>query len=240
MGKLGETKLAMTEIYSNSIFRQQAIDNLNNIDDEPSRLIVVSLSKWLWLLAVILTLIAMLTWGLLGSVALTIEGQGTVVSTTNITELERSIYQTIHQNQEYADELLDLYNKKTELYKAHYLTRIDLMKAKDDYIAAKEKTEQSTNDLRLVMAESVNLTNTQIAKDTMIALTFVNYKQGKKITLGMNTLILPTTNSEFEGGYITGKVIAVSESPITKPFAYAYLHNMSLVDTFFVKARRLW
>jgi hypothetical protein len=224
----------MSQTYTNSIFRQQAIDNLNNVDDEPSKLIIVSPSKWLWLLAILLTLMAMFTWGLLGTVSLTIEGQGTVITAKQLIEIERSINKTIGNHQDNVRELRDLYNKKIELYKAHYLTRIDIMKAKEDYIAAKEKLEQSTNELSADITESTNLTNTLIPSDTTITLTFVSYKQGKKIIPGMNALILPTTDSEFEKGYITGQVIAVSESPITKPFAYAYLHNMSLVDTFFM------
>ena len=87
----------------------------------------------------VVALAAMLIWSVLGTVSLTAEGQGTVMTGRQLAKLERSIDQTLTHYQEDTSELLYLYNKKTELYQLHYLTRVDLMKAKDDYVAAKEK-----------------------------------------------------------------------------------------------------
>lgn len=69
--------------------------------------------------------------------------------------------------------------------------------------------------------------------DDLEALVFINHSEGKKISIGMDAYVLPDAISAYEYGYIKGKVVNISEYPITKDSVFPYLANMNLVDEFF-------
>ena len=64
------------------------------------------------------------------------------------------------------------------------------------------------------------------------AVIFVSPKDGKRIKVGMPALIVPNTVNREEFGSIRGKVIKVSNYPITQNAMIALLHNEELVKLF--------
>lgn len=74
---------------------------------------------------------------------------------------------------------------------------------------------------------------TDNAEKNLEAIVFINHTDGKKISVGMETYILPNTMTPYEHGYIKGKVVNISEYPASKESVFYYLGNMNLVDEFF-------
>ncbi len=65
------------------------------------------------------------------------------------------------------------------------------------------------------------------------ALVFIRHLDGKKIKTGMKAYVLPSNLSDYEYGYIQGKVIEISQYPQSRESVYPYLGNMTLVEEFF-------
>jgi hypothetical protein len=191
---------------------------------------VVDMATWMWLLASILILSSIIIWGIFGSLSLTVETQGITFDNTQIETIENSIKNKLQEHTESVSDLYDLYNKKLELYKKHFITRVDLRKSTDDYLAAKETLNEHYKNLKIPMIGSPTQS---VSNPHSIAIIFVEHKEGKKILPGMPALLLPTTSTVFDHGYLTGNVISISTIPVTKQFLYSYLQNNSLVDTYF-------
>jgi HlyD family secretion protein len=64
------------------------------------------------------------------------------------------------------------------------------------------------------------------------ALIYISSEEGKKITQGMHVRIAPSTIKTEEHGYLTGKVLQVSEYPATRQGMLRVLGNAELVQTF--------
>lgn len=208
-----------------NIFRQQAIDALNTIDQNEVALSIIDPYSWLWMLICLLLLIAIVSWIVFGQITLTVDSLGIIVSAKQIDEAELAIEQTIKYKKDKFDELADLYNKKLILYKKHYLTRMDLMQAKEAYIAANTDFLEYSQKLLVPMLQEKTTSPT-------VALVFVNYLQGKKIFPGMYGNVRPLISTHNR---IAGRVIGVSENSVSRQFAYFYLQNMELVDRYFTE-----
>lgn len=218
---------------SNTLFRQNALDSLNAIDDISETLQIISPGAWVWLLASILFLATIIGWGLFGSLSLTIESQGVTLAKSQIDAIEINNTKNLLEHRENVDDLYDLYSKKIKLYKNHYITRVDLRKSKDEYLAAKEILNDFDKNIRIPMIDNQTRENAMDTSSQTLVLTFVKHTQGKKIASGMPVQVLPATSSIFEHGYISGSVSSISAYPISKQLAYSYLQNNSLVDTYF-------
>lgn len=178
-------------------------------------------------------LIGVVLWGIFGSVAFSTTAQGILLPITKISESESLIKINFKERQEKVDFLEYLYNKKKELYSKHYITLIDVIKAKEEMISARNALPDIITNLNesppdLLQANTLNSGNISLA-----GLIFLDHVQGKKVKVGMNVYLLPSTTSSFDYGYIVGKVVGISAFPMSKQLAYAYLGNMNLVDEYF-------
>lgn len=70
-------------------------------------------------------------------------------------------------------------------------------------------------------------------RPSLEALVFVKHRDGKKVKVGMKVYVLPSNLSDYEYGYILGKVVEISQYPQSKESVYPYLGNATLVDEFF-------
>jgi len=220
---------------NNNLFRQNAINNLNSLDDIHSVLKIINPSEWLWIMVSMLALTAILIWGLFGTITLNVDAPGILFPTDKLTEIESLISQTIKDRTEKVASLDDLYNKKKRMFEKHYLTIDDLLKAKEEYIAAREDLSNPNKNSYMSLTEDSSNTSINSSNTTLEALVFVDHLQGKKITVGMDAYILPNSFSQYDYGYIYGKVVSISEYPISKQLAYSYIGNMNLVDEFFLR-----
>jgi hypothetical protein len=220
----------MSENYLNSsIFRTNAINHLNSLEDIQSSLKIVNPGAWIWVVISMLVLLGILIWGVFGSITLTTNAQGIIFPAHTLSESERLINQNSKDHQEKIIAFEKLLNKKNILYRKHLLTESDILRAKEEYLSAKEEPSNLIKNSYLPASYSKeNSTNTLL--DSLI---FIDHTQGKKISEGMKVYILPNQFSSYDYGYINARVVSISEYPISKQLAYSYLGNINLVDDFF-------
>jgi hypothetical protein len=142
------------------------------------------------------------------------------------------LYQDYRVEQEKSLQSLKyLLEKKQSLYAQHYITIDDLEKAKQEYLKAQENIAYIP---KLNIQHNNGLfTSVSPSHESLNALVFVSHAQGKKMTTGMPVYLLPTFLSNYEYGYIKGKVREVSDYPASKEAVYSYLGNMNLVEEYF-------
>jgi len=225
--------MSLTSLNKN-IFRKNAIDNLSSVESMQTFLRVIHPHEYLWIMFAIFLLFSVLTWFFFGNVTQSIDAQGIVFSSDKVDKIEKNINQIYKDHHEKIMILKDLLLKKEMLYKNHYLTIDSLLKAKEDYISAKEELSDSNKSYSFPVAFSSSDSSENSSNTLLEALVFVDHVQGKKIAQGMDVYVLPGTVSQYDYGYIIGKVISVSEYPVSKQLAYSYISNMNLVDDFFV------
>lgn len=216
----------MIKTKSNAIFRQQAIDHLNLSEENDATCNIISPSNWLWLLVILLMFSALLIWGIFGKIALFTEAPGIIFDVKELNIIEAEINQYIQSKNDDLTELHMLYSAKLALYKKHYLTRLDLFKAKQDYQTAKEDLFENKQNLNIATDKPTFFKNSDF-----IVLAFIDQLHGKQIHSGMNSTISTTFYSAQHN--LTAKIINITQYPISKQLAYRYLHNMNLVDTYF-------
>lgn len=221
-------------INAKSLFRENAINSINAPEEIQRCLKVVSTSSWIRISILLSVLIAILIWGFYGQVTMVVLANGIIIPLNQLRQTEKSLQDNLAIYQERAAILKKLLQQKKILFINHYLTIVDFSKAQQEYLSAKEEFEKMAKD---VDANTSNLIPDMRVNDSsdFFALVFVNHADGKKISPGMNAYVLPSTVSVYDYGYIKAKVFSVSEYPVSKETAYAYLGNKSLVDEFFSK-----
>lgn len=216
------------------LFRESALKNNHAIDEIEKSLKVVSISSWIWLTLFIFSLLSMLIWGLLGQVAMEVSASGIILPAEQFIMAENFASENLNDRMKRVASLKDLLNKKQALYKKHYLTITELEQAKQEYFSAKQALANKPNENYAALIKPLNSAQNIHQNQELYTLAFVNPMEGKKILVGMNAYVLPTTMSSYEYGYIKGKIVSVSEYPASKESVYSYLGNMNLVDEFFI------
>ncbi len=225
----------MTQYDSNNpgLFRENALKNLNAIDQIESAFQVIQPAAWLWILIVMCFFISLATWGIMGNVSTHVKASGIILSASQLEQTERQIKQEIAQRQAKLSAMKTLLEQKRELYHKHYLTITDLEQSEDAYVAAEEDLINFSNKGHANTNLSVFSRESVTTSVDLEALVFVSQQEGKKIRAGMAALIIPETLSAYKYGYIEGTVISISHYPASKDAIYAYLGNINLVDEFF-------
>ncbi len=216
-----------------NLFRENALKNINSLDEIHGSLKINNVSAWLWLVVSLLFLMSIAIWGLFGQVAMDVTASGIIIAAEQFSAAENFVNENWIERQRRVNSLKTLLEKKEKLYHKHYLTITELEQAKEDYIAAKQAlttrpTVSYINATAPLLSAHGNHTN-----QLLYALVFVNHHQGKKVSAGMDAYVLPSTMSLYEYGYIRATVVSVSDYPASKEAVYSYLGNMSLVDEFF-------
>lgn len=215
-----------------SLFRENAIKRLYSLDEIHSTLKVVQPRAWAWIMSAMFLLASILIWGIFGQISMKIEAVGIVIPDEKFQQTEKLISENLHDRKMKLKTLKMLLDQKRVLYNKHYLTLVELEKAEEDYIAAKNDVITPPKIATSYSNESIFLDQNKKKKD-LVALVFVKHIEGKKITIGMKAYILLNGLSAYEYGYLKGKVLTVSTYPASKEIAYAYLGNRDLVDEFF-------
>lgn len=214
-----------------SLFRQNAINNLNMTHDLQPALKIITPHSYIALLIAACAFASALIWCLFGTLTLYIDAPGIIMPTISILESERLLEQNIADNREKIIALDQLYNKKKKLHAKHYLTETDLLRAKEEFISAKENLANPNRNIYVTFPTSIS-SNPQ-HQSSLTALAFINPTQGKRLSPGMKTYLLPTSLPAYAYGYIKGFLETISDYPISKQVAYSYLKNMNLADEFF-------
>lgn len=224
----------------NSIFRANALRNMNTIDQAFDLFKVVGFSSWLWLIFSIAFITALVSFGIFGNIAITVNGKGIILSENGkplsiystyqgnvvavlvkqgalvkqgeilariynpyidedlkfikaayeeheqqfdrfkiqyfalirdlhikFRQAEKNINEKMKHTQERTMILNSLYIKKNHLYKKHYLTIIDMEKAREEYLSAKEElqiTKQNLYDNKLKFKDDLSILEEKMKK----------------------------------------------------------------------------
>lgn len=223
------------DLKQQKLFRESAVKNLNIQQEITTTLKVVSPSAWMWMILVLIILAGLIVWAICGTITMYVSASGILLPEEQLQQVEKFINENLKDSQDKMLSLKDLLDKKTELYHKHYLTRIELEKAKEDYLLAKNELFSELNGGYIANRNTLfhsGLVNKGKALD---ALVFIDHMNGKKITTGMQAYLLPSRASPYEYRYIKGKVMSVSAYPASKQEVYSYLGNRSLIDEFFAE-----
>ena len=215
------------------IYRKNALDYLETMKDMQSALTIVKPGAWLLIVCFGCLLTALLWWSIMGKIKITVPALGIIVASTEFKQAEDLLAENITEHQDKLKALSDLFVKQRKLYNDHYLTVNELEKARQDYLTAKDELASLTHQNAITLFRPLFGVNAQTSDESLEVLLFVNHDAGKKINVGMDVYVLPSTISAFEYGYLRGQVTNVSNSPVSKDIIYSYIGNMSLVDEFF-------
>ena len=218
-------------LKAKTIFRENAIKNLHSRDDTHNVFKVVTASSWLWIFVSLVLLMGVFIWGMFGRITITTPASGIILLSTQFQHSEERIKESYSVRKERMNSLKYLWEKKQHLFNNHYLTIVELNKAKEEYNTAKEEFEKLEN-LEYITFRKVSNTDKPNAQ-SLDALVFINHTMGKRIGTDMLVYLLPTMLSPYEYGYIKGRVISVSEYPVSKQMVSSYLQNINWVDEFF-------
>ena len=189
------------------LFRENAINNLNSINEIQSTLKVISPASWMWVLTSFFLILGIFTVGVFGKVTMNIPASGILIPADQLQKIDKIMNENLKVRQERLYTIKELLEKKKILYKKHYLMLEELERAEEDYLLAKEDFLTSTSERTFVPP----VTSQNNASDQAIdALVFVNHKEGKKVVVGMKAYVLPSTVSAYEYGYMKGSVLNFS------------------------------
>lgn len=220
-----------TSSRPSSLFRESALKKLQGSQPSFASLEVIEPQTILYILAIIISLMGLAVWSAFAYIEVDVDARGVMLEGEKIKAAEKK-YQANHQAREQIlQSQLKLLSQKQILYEKHYITIDELEKAKLNYLNAEESLA-TTPKLINQPLDNLFLTQKENSRDLQ-AIAFVNAGNGKKIKAGMKVYLLPTTMSVYEHGYIKGEVSDISQYPVSKEIAYAYLGNMNVVDDYF-------
>jgi hypothetical protein len=215
------------------LFRQNAINSLNAINDIQGSLKVIQPGYWLIILAFLSILIGVGIWSMYGKVSLIVEGKGIFIPSDKVQKSETFFVESLKDREQAMNSIKEILDRKKELYRDHFLTSVELAQSEKEYVIAKEESASPLKGSYINIQRPSFKVDVTASSPEMEALVFVGHIEGKRISAGMKVYILPGTLSPYEFGYIVGHITSVSEYPASKEWVYSYLGNMNLVDDFF-------
>jgi hypothetical protein len=216
-----------------SIYRKNALDYLETMNEMQSALTIVKPGAWVLMACFGCLLTALLGWGIMGKIEITVPALGIIVASSELKQAEELLAENIAEHQDKLKALSELFSKQRKLYHDHYLTVNELEKGRQDYLTAKDELAALTHENVITLFRPLFGVNPKASAESLEVLLFVNHDAGKKVSVGMDVYILPSTLSPFEYGYLRGQVTNVSHSPVNKDIVNSYIGNVNLVDEFF-------
>jgi multidrug efflux pump subunit AcrA (membrane-fusion protein) len=208
----------------NKLFRKVALDRLSSPEQLDEMLKITSPKGWLALAALGGMIIALVVWGILGSIPLTVTGRGIMTRSGALTPVVAPAAGVIS-----------------------YVVEIGQMVGKDEPIAviATENGVMPVQSavagrvLRLLANEGATVTtdmpvaNLETIDETANPLEVVLYispVDGTRIRPGMEVQIAPITVRREEFGYLLGRVKAVSETPASVQRILRQVENQQFAE----------
>jgi hypothetical protein len=217
-----------------SLFRANAIKNFNSLEEVSSSIKIIKPSAWLWMAIFLLMLTSAGIWVFCGRIEFTTDSEGIILPEHELKRSEFLFITHVKEHQEKIAVLKQLVINKEKMLKKGYITLVDYEQTKSDYEAAeKDLTHVSSESYLSSLHPLYSTTSSLFHSEELTALVFIDPSQGKNVMAGMEAYILPSGLSAYEYGYIKGKVISVSEYPVSKEIVFSYFGNANLVDEFF-------
>lgn len=211
------------------LFRQAALDELNNVDGDERSLVLPPARPILFFLALALVSGFLLLWALTGSIPHTVDAYGLLVQNPGYTRVtipspsdgtineilvgtdERIEIGQIIARLEMADGIIEV----TSPY-AGTIIRVNVRRGED--VRASTALLSMRSDLETSGSAPLE------------AVLYLPYEQAQMVFAGMKAYVVPSGISTLRYGYMTGTVLSVSQTPSTDPFARGIAPNAPLVS----------
>lgn len=213
----------------NRLFRKEALDRLLSPEELDQLMKVTTPRSWLALLGLLAILAAVTVWGFLGSIPITVDGQGILIRggginsiaspvEGQITDIYVDVGETIEEGEVVARVLNPQTSENTPVISSFNGRVLEIR------FSAGSPVEIGTPLI------SVEPRGRQI-KD-LEAIVYVSPTDGKRIRPGMEVQIAPRTVRPEEVGYMLGRVISVGQFPESEQSMLRVLSNPDLVREF--------
>ncbi|MCU0512098.1 MAG: NHLP bacteriocin system secretion protein [Anaerolineae bacterium] len=214
----------------NRLFRRSALERLSSPERLDLLMQVTSPQAWLALLGVLLLLVALVTWGFVGSIPVTVAGQGiflrggagitsiTAPTTGLLNDLYVSPREQVESGQVIGRIVNESSNENIPILATFSGRIIEILVSRDDFLRT----------------GSVMMTIEPISDDTDLeAILYLPAADGKKVQPGMAVQLVPDTVRAEESGVMLGWVVAVGEFPESQESVNRVLENDNLTQRFF-------
>ncbi|ULO09860.1 NHLP bacteriocin system secretion protein [Paenibacillus sp. 19GGS1-52] len=231
----------------NQVFRKVSMDRLSSPEQLDSLMKVTSPRGWLALLAIGLLIISAMIWGFYGSLATKINGQGVLIkpggihqiyisSSGQITDIRAGTGDLIHKGEVIArisqPQMIEQM-KQTQ-------SPTQLSQLKKDYEIASKVVSPYTGRILEVKVNKGDLVTTGMPVVTielvgddineLVTVMYIPEGEGEGIIPGMDVQISPASVNKEEYGFMLGRVVSVSEFPVSKQGMMITLGDEELVN----------
>lgn len=221
----------MTRQDKNTLFRREALARLNDVD-ELDRLVTVTHPRaWLTLGAVAAIIITAVVWASVGTLATTVSGEGMLLRGGH------SMRVVTPDGGQLASLLVGLGDRvsvgqpvatlrSSDPGAAGRSTQVDVV---SPYAGVVDSLQAYAGQYVGAGAPVISL---EAADEPLVATLYLPDEVGKKVKVGQQAQIIPTTVNVEEYGYLRGRVVFVADLPSTPESMAAVLQNDFLVQQF--------
>jgi hypothetical protein len=217
------------------VFRKVALERLSSPEELDQLMQVTNIKGWLALISLVLLLAVALVWGFFGSIPTTVDGQGILLRTEgvyNVSAVAAGQISVIY---------VDVGDMVTE---GETIARITQVGNATTSARVVSLYTGRVMEIRAVQGSVVN-TGAPIISLELVdqqskgleAIIYLPAADGKKIKTNMPVEVTPSTVKRQDYGFIPGRIISVSEFPVTKQGMVRTLGSEELSDQFINSAR---
>jgi multidrug efflux pump subunit AcrA (membrane-fusion protein) len=221
----------MFQTKQKDIFRKVALERLSS-PEELDQLMQVTTSKgWLALISLGILLIAALIWGFFGSIPTTVDGQGILLRTEGVYNIPAVA----------AGQVTAIYVRVGDaVAEGQTVARISQVGA-GSATGARIVSPQAGRvmEIRTTEGSVVNAGTPIISIEALDreskkleAIIYLSSADGKKAKVNMPVEVTPSTVKRQDYGFIPGRIVSVSEFPVTKQGMARILGSEELADQF--------
>jgi hypothetical protein len=207
------------------IYRKTALDKLSSPEQLDAMLYVIPSRVWYAFIAVVVLLGIALLWGIFGSIPVTVSGTGILTRGGAQTTLKAPKDGTLQKLLVNTGDSVTQGQVLAVLQDNQQMTSPIVGRVLS--IAAHEGDKLSANS-DLFVIESIDE-----AANPLKAILFINAIDGQSITLGMDVQLAPSTVRTSDTGFLRGKVVSISQAPVSPERIAKVLNSTDLSQTYF-------
>lgn len=192
------------------IFRNVALERLSSPEQLDQLLNVTTPKGWLALAGVAIILVAMIAWGILGEVPITVNGTGILLKTEGVRNVPAP----------QSGQITKLYVSKGVTIQAGQpvaqISHSDLMTIETPFSGVVSEIRAGEGEIVEIGDPIFSLVLMQALDEALQTVLYLPAAEAKKITPGMLAQISPSTVRREEFGFMVGTVTSVNELPSTR------------------------
>ena len=218
----------MVQSKKKEIFRKAALERLSSPEELDQLMQVTTPKGWLALLGLVSLIVVALIWGIFGNIPTKVSGQGILLNAGGVTQVSPLTTGRIQ----------GIYvNTGDVIPKGKTIARISNDNGERERVVSPQAgrvLEIRATEGSVVSAGSpiISLSLSEQGIASLEAVIYVPVADGQKIRPNMPVELTPATVNRQEAGYIPGRVISVSEFPVTREGMLRTLGSDTLVQKF--------